>query len=164
MDLDLNHLLAVFAVIATSAAFVTGLAITAATGSARNIKILLAILSVILGAVTVVGLIYSRGLLTYLLFQLIALVLVLYLVVVAGAVCGGGIYLLLHKKPVGRSLSRPDLAGYQPAAEFSTLEGITEERALARIKSGYYQGGRHEGAWYIHKSELSPPTIKQELV
>jgi hypothetical protein len=162
--MDLNHILAVFAITAASVAFVIGLVITAATGSARNVKIFLAILSIILGAITVAGLIFSRGLLTYLLFQLISLVLVLYLVVVAGAVCGGGIYTLLHKKTIGLSLGKTDLAEYLPAAEFSTLEGITEERALARIKSGYYQGGRHAGAWYIHKSELSPTTIKQEVV
>ena len=164
MNFDLNHLLAVFAITATSVAFVIGLVITAATGSARHVKLFLAILSAILGVVTVAGLIFSRGLLVYLLFQLISLVLVLYLVVVVGAVCGGGIYILRHKKPVGLKLGPSELVEYLPAAEFATLDGITEERALARIKSGYYRGGRHAGAWYIHKSELSPTTIKQEAV
>jgi hypothetical protein len=158
--MDLNHILAVSALVAITVAFVAGLLITALTGAARPVKILLAILTAIVIVAVIGGIIFSRGLLIYLLFQLIALVLILYFVVVFGAVCGGGIYLLLHKKTRGKRLSQPELADYLPAAEFSALEGITEERAL----SGFYQGGRHQGRWYIHKSELSQKTIHQEAV
>ncbi len=162
--MDLNHILAVSALVAITAAFVTGLLITTLTGSARPVKVFLVILTLIVVAGLVAGFIFSRGLLIYLLFQLIALVLILYFVVVFGAVCGGGIYLLLHKKTRGKLLSQPELAEYLATAEFSTLEGITEERALARVLSGFYQGGRHKGLWYIHKSELSQKTIHQEAV
>ncbi len=160
----MNHLLAVGAIVAASAAFLAGLLITALTGSARPVKYFLAIIGLIAIAALVAGLVYSHGLLIYLMFQIISLVLVLFLIVILGAVCGGGIHSLLNKKPVGATLTVPELDEYLVAAEFSALEAITEERALARIRSGYYRGGRHKGAWYIHKSELSQAIHKQGVV
>ena len=158
----MNHWLAVSAIVAASVAFFSGLLITTFTGSARPVKYFLAFIGFIAFAALVVGFNYSHGLLFYLLFQIISVVLILFLIVVAGAVCGGGIYSLLHKKPAGSNLAASELEHYLGAAEFAALEGIPAERALSRIRSGYYRGGRFQDAWYIHKSELSTTTVKQE--
>lgn len=151
--------------------FFAGVLITAVTGAARPVKVLLVILSGIFAIALLGGLIFSRGLLVYLLFQIIALIIILYFLVIAGAVCGGGIYALLNKKAVGTKVRSEDMVNYVSVAEFATLAAIDKERAMARIKSGFYQGGRHKGLWYIHKSELAtatetPPTGTgaQELV
>ena len=157
----MDQLLALSAIIAAAVAFGSGVLITALTGSARNVKIFLAIVAAITGVATGAALVLTHGLFTYLLFQLVAAVLLLFLIVVAGAVCGGGLYLLRHRKTVGLRLTAADLDHYLPSADFATRERITEERALARIKSGYYRGGRHAGAWYIHESELSQPSINR---
>lgn len=146
-------LVADIALLIVLAAFVSGLLLTATTGSAKPVKIFLSILTAIFSLASIAGLMVT-GLLIYLLFQIIAAILILYLVIIFGAVCGWGLYVLRHKKPRGKPLSKLDLAEHMPLAEFATLEGITEERAVARIKSSYYRGGLHEGAWYIHKSEL----------
>ena len=138
----------------TGAVFVIGVLITTLTGSARAIKVLLAIVSGIVVVALVAGFIFSRGLLIYLTFQILALVMLWYLVLIAGAVCGGGIYLLLHRKRVGKALTPAELGDYLPLAEFSRRDGIEPERALVRIRSGYYLGGSCEGQWYVHKSEL----------
>lgn len=147
-------LVADIALLVVFAAFVSGLLLTATTGSARPVKLFLGILTALFSVASIAGLMFS-GLLVYLLFQIIAMILILYLVIISGAVCGWGLYALRHKKPRGKPLSKLDTGEHLPLAEFATLEGITEERALARIQSSYYRGGLHEGAWYIHKSELS---------
>jgi hypothetical protein len=147
--------LAGIATISAAVAFISGLLITAISGAARPVKIFLGILAAIASAGIIAGFVLSNGLLFYLVFQIISVVVLLCFVVILGAVCGGGIYTLRHRKPPGRSLTRLDIEEYLPAAEFSAREGITEERALGRIKGGFYQGGLYEGAWYIHKSELS---------
>ena len=149
------ELLAGIATISAPVAFISGLLITALTGAARPVKIFLGILAAVAGAGIIAGFIFSNGLLFYLVFQIISAVVLLCFIVILGAVCGAGIYALRHKKPPGKSLSFLDIEHYLPGAEFSTLEGITEERALGRIKGGFYQGGLYEGTWYIHKSELS---------
>lgn len=141
--------------IATAVAFAAGFLLTVTTGAARPVKIFLAVLSGIFVIALIVGLVVTRGLLIYLLFQIVALVMIAYLIVVLGAVCGGGAYMLIHKKPAGQSLGAADVASYLPAAEFASREELTEERVIGRIRSGYYQGGRFQGAWYIHRSELS---------
>jgi hypothetical protein len=143
------------ALIATAVAFVAGFLLTVTTGAVRPVKIFLGVLSGIFILGLVGGLIFTRGLLIYLLFQIIALVLLGYLLVIAGAVCGGGVYMLLHKTPAGKNLDRSGIAAYLPAEEFARIEAVAAERVVSRIKSGYYQGGLLEGAWYIHKSELS---------
>ena len=153
-------LVAAIAIGVVAVAYFSGLLLTASTGSVRPVKVFLSVLSIIFGVASVVGLIFSRGLLVYLLFQIIAAILILYFVVIFGAACGWGIYALQHKKPRGKPLSKLDIGEYLPAAEFAMLEGITEERALARIKSSYYQGGLYEGAWYIHKSELAQHKLR----
>lgn len=139
----------------TLAVFITGILITTLTGSARAVKLVLAGVTALLVLALAAGLIFTRGLLIYLTFQIIALVVMWYLVLVAGAVCGGGIYLLLHRKPPGKVLTAADLADYLALAEFCRLEGVDADRAEARIRSGYYAGGRFDGTWYIRKSELS---------
>lgn len=141
----------------TVVCFCVGAALTAATGKARPVKLLLLALTGIFAISLVVGLIISRGLLVYLLFQVIALVIILYFVVIAGAVCGGGIYLLLHRRAPGQVVDPNELADYLSVADFANAEGVEPERLIARIKSGFYRGGRHAGVWYVHRSELSPP-------
>ena len=148
-------LLSDMAIVAASVAFVAGFLLTAITGSARAVKVFLAILATVFGVGTIAGLIISEGLLVFLLLQIISLMIVLCLVVVLGAACGGGLYMLLHRQPRGIRLSKAELEDYLPAADFATLEGITQDRALGRIKGGYYRGGLHEGSWYIHKAELT---------
>jgi hypothetical protein len=151
----MTDLLVNIAFAATAIAFLAGLLLTASTGAARPVKMLLVILTGMFVIGFIGGLIFSRGLLIYLLFQIIALIILWYFMVILGAVCGGGIYLLIHKKPPGKNLGDANIEEYLPALEFAAQEGITEERAISRIKSGYYQGGLRGGAWYIHKSELS---------
>ena len=148
-------LLAKIAIISASLAFMSGLLLTAVTGSARLVKIFLGILALVFCAGIVAGFVLSKGLFVYLLFQIIALAVALVFAVILGAVCGGGIYLLVHKKPPGTKLTKLIIGEYLPIAEFSTLEGITEERAVLRIKGGFYRGGTYEGNWYVHKAELS---------
>ncbi len=148
------EMVADIALLVVFAAFFSGLLLTATTGSARPVKLFLGILTAIFSIASIAGLMFS-GLLIYLLFQIIAMILTLYLVIIGGAVCGWGIYALRHKKLRGKPLTTLAIGEHLPLAEFATLEGITEERALARIQSSYYRGGLYKGAWYIHKSELS---------
>jgi hypothetical protein len=134
-------------------AFLSGLLITAIAGAAKPVKTFLWILSGIFTVLIVIGFIFTRGLLIFLFFQIVALILIWYLFVVVGAVCGGGLYSLRHKQAPGKRLTQAELGDYLPAAEFAAREGIEVERALARIRSSYYRGGQYEGAWYIHKTE-----------
>lgn len=144
-----------FALIVFSAAFITGFVITVISGSAKAIKILLAILSLLFLLAIIAGFIFSRGFLIFLVTQLIALILIFYFVIVAGAVVGGGVYALMHKTHAYRNLTDAELHDFIAITEFCETEGITEERALSRIRNGYYQGGLCNKAWYIHSSELS---------
>ena len=112
-------------------------------------------LSAVFTLLIILGFVFSRGLLIFLLFQIIALILIWYMCVVVGAVCGGGVYSLRHKHAPGKKLTQAELGDYLPAADFAAQEGVEVERALARIRSSYYRGGQYEGAWYIHKSERS---------
>ena len=133
-------------------------------GSARPVKLLLATITLIGIAGLITGLILTRGLLIYLTFQIIAFVIVLFFVLITGAACGYGLYLLMHRKSPGSTLDETLIAQYVPLSEFANRAGITDERALARIRSGYYTGGLYKGIWYIHKSELGEATtqIQQE--
>jgi hypothetical protein len=136
-------------------AFLCGLLITAIAGTAKPVKTFLWVLTGVFTLLIIVGFVFSRGLLIFLLFQIIALILVWYMFVVVGAVCGGGIYSLRHKQPAGKKLTQAELGDYIPAADFAAQEGVEMERALARIRSSYYRGGQYDGAWYVHKSEQS---------
>ena len=136
-------------------AFLSGLLLTATTGSARPVKIYLAILTVVFILVSIAGFAVSSGWLIFLYTQLMVLVLILYFVIVAGAVAGGGIYSLRHKRRRGVLLTAGELANFLPVAEFSHLEGITEERALSRVHNGFYLGGKYGDTWYISKKELT---------
>lgn len=137
-------------------AFLSGLAITAITGRAQPVKKFLWVLTALFTVLIIAGFIFSSGLLIFLLFQIIALILIWYMFVVIGAVCGGGIHSLRHKRQVGARITQDELGDYLPVNEFCALEGIDEDRALARIRSGYYRGGSLGKAWYIHKSERAP--------
>jgi hypothetical protein len=136
-------------------AFLAGLGITAVTGSMKPVKTFLWVLTGLFTLLIAAGFVFSRGLLIFLFFQIVALILVWYMFVVFGAVCGGGLYSLRHRQATGKRLSPSELGDYLPAADFAAREGIEEERALARIKSSYYRGGQYEGTWYVHRSEQS---------
>ena len=134
--------------------FLLGLVLTATTGNTRPVKRMLVTLGVLFVLLIGVGFAFTPFLI-FLLFQIVALILVWFMCIVVGAVCGGGIYALRHKRSVGARLTESDVADFVPLAEFCTREGIDEERALARIRSGYYRGGSFGGNWYIHKAEQS---------
>lgn len=154
--MDFFGILADFVYAVAGLAFVSGLLITAVTGAAKPVKTFLWVLSGVFTLLIVLGFVFTRGLLIFLLFQIIALILVWYMFVVVGAVCGGGIYSLRHRQSRGQRLTQAELGEYLPAADFAAREGIELERALARIRSSYYRGGQYDGAWYVHKSEQSP--------
>ncbi len=132
--------------------FLSGLLITAATGAAKPVKTFLWVLTGVFTVILIIGFVFSRGLLIFLLFQIVALIIIWYMCVVFGAACGAGIYAWRTKQATKR-VAEADLGDYLKVSEFCALEGIDEERALARIKSGYYRGGQFGGAWYIHNVE-----------
>lgn len=139
-------------------AFLSGLLITAITGAAKPVKTFLWVLTGLFTVLIVIGFVFSRGLLIFLLFQIVALILIWYMFVVIGAVCGGGIYSLRHRQAPGKKLTAQELGDYLPATDFAAREGIELERALARIRSSFYRGGQYDGTWYVHKSEQTPRT------
>ena len=142
-----------------TAAFISGFLITVLGGSARGIKILLIALSVIFTLVVIPGFIVTRGLLIFLILQLISMLIIIFMFIIVGAVTGASIYHLIHKKK-NTNLDQGLIHEYISLVEFSEKKGITEERTLARIKSGYYLGGLYEGNWYVHHSELSDAVLK----
>ena len=137
-----------------TAAFISGFIITVLTGSARGIKILLIGLSVLFTVVVIPGFIVTNGLLIFLILQLISMLIIIFMFIIVGAVTGGGIYNLIHKKK-NKIVGEDVIHEYLSLGEFSEKEGITEQRALSRIKSGYYHGGLYAGNWYVHNSELT---------
>jgi hypothetical protein len=139
-------------------AFVSGFLITTISGSARAVKIYLALLGGLAIVAAIIALVFTKGLFVYLLFQFISVVIILCFVIIAGAVCGGGVYVLNHKKPPGRKIDQQNIHDFLTVAEFISKAGISEERAVSRIKSGYYDGGILDGTWYVHKSELGSHT------
>jgi prepilin signal peptidase PulO-like enzyme (type II secretory pathway) len=137
-----------------TAAFISGFLITVLTGSGRGIKILLIVLSVLFTVIVIPGFIVTRGLLIFLILQLISMLIIIFMFIIVGAVSGAGIYTLIHKKK-SKILDEDLIHDYLSLVEFSEKEGITEQRALSRIKSGFYLGGIFEGNWYVHNSELT---------
>jgi prepilin signal peptidase PulO-like enzyme (type II secretory pathway) len=137
-----------------TAAFISGFLITVLTGSGRGIKILLIVLSVLFTLIVIPGFIVTRGLLIFLILQLISMLIIIFMFIIVGAVTGAGIYSLIHKKK-SKNLDKDLIHEYLSLGEFSEKEGITEQRALSRIKSGYYHGGLYAGNWYVHNSELT---------
>jgi hypothetical protein len=142
-----------------SLAFLSGFLTTVFTGSGRNLKILLVVLTILFLVISVAGFFVTSGWLIFLYTQLIVLWLIIYGVIVTGAVFGGGIFLFLHKRQVGETVGGDDLGEFIPVTEFAILEQLDEDRVLGRIRSRYYRGGRFNGAWYVHQSELTnkPP-------
>jgi hypothetical protein len=149
-----------------SAAFLSGLLITAVSGSARAVKIYLMLLTALSLFGILAGLIFSQGLLIFLIFQIITLVIIIFFFIIAGAAAGAGIYQLIHKKSPFKKLMENELIDYLPLARFSEMEGLSEDRVFLRVKSGFSEGGKYKGDLYIHKSELTDPEnkkIKREL-
>ena len=133
--------------------FAIGLLLTATSGKAGPVKIFLWTLTALFTLLIGVGFLFTPFLI-FLLFQIVALILIWYMCVVAGAVCGGALYSWRHKQRAA-GLAEAELGDFVPLAEFCLKEGIDEERARARISSGYYRGGAFNGAWYVHRSEQS---------
>lgn len=134
--------------------FVTGLLLTAFSGQARPVKIFLWILTALFTVLLGIGFALTPFVI-FLLFQIVALILIWFMCVVAGAVCGGGLYSLRHKRKAANSLTDADLIDFVSLTDFCRQEDVDEERALARIRSGYYRGGVFNGTWYVHRSEQS---------
>ena len=137
------------------AAFLSGFLITVVSGSGKAVKVWLLLVFLVFTGFTVYGFMLSGGLLVFLVFQLVVLLFILIFVIIAGAAAGGGVYALIHKKPEGNPLAETEINDYLALSDFAGLEKITEDRALARIRSGFYTGGTYQGQWYVHKSELS---------
>ena len=150
MELLLTIVLGTFA-----AAFVIGCLFTLISGSFRGIRILLIILSVLFVLVVIPGFVVTRGWLIFLFFQLMTFWIVIYMFLLTGAAAGFGVYKLIHKTAPGSAIDETELNNYLGLIEFSTREGISEERALSRIKNGFYRGGQFQGNWFVHQSELS---------
>lgn len=136
-------------------AFLAGVLMTVFTGTARILKIVLGILSVLFIFLSIPGFILSGGWLIFLYTQLIVLWLIIYGVMITGAVAGSGLFLLLHQRRIGDDITQEDLRDYLPISEFAARENLDEDRVLGRIRSRYYRGGRFSGAWYVHQSELT---------
>jgi hypothetical protein len=136
-------------------AFLLGLFLNLGTGSGRALKVCLSGFAVMFAGAAVVGLILSGGLLIFLLFQLIILMLLWLFTLFVGGLCGSGVRKLLQGLDSRKVLRQQDLADYILVAEFAAAEGIDAERALARIRSGYYKGGKFAGQWYVHCAELT---------
>ena len=143
------------ALVVFSLAFLAGFLTTVFTGTGRILKILLVVLTVIFILISIAGFFVTSGWLIFLYTQLMVLWLIVYGVIVTGAVMGGGIFLLLHKRRIGDNITLDDVAEYLPLDEFAALENLDEDRVLGRLRSRYYRGGRFLGNWYIHRSELS---------
>lgn len=155
--MDIMSLLARVALVLALVAFLSGFLITALSGSWRAVKIWLAVIAVIAMALTIVALVLSHNAFVYLMFQFVSLVIIFCFVVLAGAACGYGVYLLVHRRPPGVDMNVANADDFLPLAEFCRREGVPEERARARVASGYYTGGRKGGEWFIGRSELSSP-------
>jgi hypothetical protein len=136
-------------------AFLLGLCLNLVTGSGRALKYCLSAFAVLFGIAAVAGLVLSGGLLIFLLFQLIILMLLFLFTIFVGGLCGSGVLRLVQDYAARKTVAPQDLTEHLPLAEFAEREGIDVERVLARIRSGYYKGGRFAGAWYVHRAELS---------
>jgi hypothetical protein len=148
VEFVLNLVLAVF-----GGAFLLGLILNFLTGSGRALKYVLVGFALLFGVAAVVGLAVSGGLLIFLLFQLIILMLLFLFTLFVGGLCGSGLRGLLQRHGARKTLRPEQLGDYVEVALFCAAQGEDEERTLARIRSGYYQGGSCRGRWYVHKSE-----------
>ncbi len=155
------ELIADITVYVFSAAFISGLLITAVSGSARAVKVYLIFLTALSILGTLIGLIFSQGLLIFLLFQIITLIIIIFFFIIAGAAVGAGIYQLIHKQPAFKKLRESELIDYLALAEFAELEDISTDRVQLRVKSGLYRGGQYKQERYMHNSELSDPDDKK---
>lgn len=153
MDIDIFGILLDSIYLLAAVFFAIGLLLTATSGKARPVRIFLWILTALFTLLIGVGFLFTPFII-FLLFQIVALILIWDMCVVAGAVCGGGLYALRHKR-AAHTLTAADLAEFVPLEDFCTHEGVDAERVRARISSGYYRGGAFDGKWYVHRSEQS---------
>lgn len=154
VDIDIFDVLLGSIYLLAAVFFVIGLLLTTFSGRARPVKIFLWILTALFTVLIGIGFAITPFVI-FLLFQIVALILVWFMCIVAGAVCGGGLYSLRHKRKAANSLVETELNDFVPVSDFCRQEGVDEERALARIRSGYYRGGAFNGRWYVHRSEQS---------
>ncbi|MDY6981655.1 MAG: hypothetical protein SV422_01065, partial [Pseudomonadota bacterium] len=138
MDIDIFDVLLDSIYFLAAVFFVIGFLLTAFSGQARPVKIFLWILTALFTVLIGIGFALTPFVI-FLLFQIVALILIWFMCVVAGAVCGGGLYSLQHKRKSANSLAEADLGDFVPLADFCAQEDVDEERALARIRSGYYR-------------------------
>lgn len=153
MDIDIFAVLLDSIYFVAAVLFVIGLLLTATSGKVRPVKTFLWILTALFTVLIGIGFLFTPFLI-FLLFQIVALILIWYMCIVAGAVCGGGLYALRHKR-AAQTLTAAELAEFVRLEDFCRQEGVDEERARARISSGYYRGGAFDGTWYVHRSEQS---------
>ena len=116
-----------------TAAFISGFLITVLGGSARGIKILLIALSVIFTLVVIPGFIVTRGLLIFLILQLISMLIIIFMFIIVGAVTGAGIYHLIHKKK-NTNLDQGLIHEYISLVEFSEKKGSLKNVRLHALK------------------------------
>ncbi|MEY4640329.1 MAG: hypothetical protein RLZZ227_323 [Pseudomonadota bacterium] len=153
--MDYNSIIKDVALYLILAAFMAGMLITAITGAAKGVKHLLFGLSALFFVLIAAGFVFSRGLLIFLLFQILALILGIYIVIVVGAGAGAVIHAVLYNRRSRKTLKETELGEYLPSTEFALAAGMPEERVIARISSGFYRGGSLRGKWYVHKTELA---------
>jgi hypothetical protein len=137
------------------AAFMLGLALNLATGSGRALKYCLGGLALLFAIAAGVGLVLSGGLLIFLLFQLVILILLFLFTLFVGGLCGSAVLKLLQDSDARKSVQLHELDEFLSVAEFAAAEDLDAARVEARIRSGYYKGGRFQGQWYVHRSELT---------
>ena len=138
-------------------AFLLGFCLNLATGSGRALRCCLGTLAALFALAAAVGLVLSGGLLIFLLFQLVILLLLILFTVFLGGLCGSAVLALARDHGARKRVAPQELGEHLPAEEFATREGIETERVLARIRSGYYKGGKSGGRWYVHRAELTQP-------
>lgn len=133
--------------------FILGFACTFLNGSIKTVKTCLTVIAIMFFLGSLAGLIFSRGLLIFLLPQLLVFYIFIALMIILGAAAG----VLVHRgrKEISSSdkLKASNLAAYLPLPEFLSATGLEEDRVIKRIKSGFYLGGVFQGQWYVHKSE-----------
>ena len=112
-----------------TAAFISGFFITVLTGSARGIKTLLIALSVLFTLMVIPGFIVTRGLLIFLILQLISMLIIIFMFIIVGAVPGAGICHLIHKKK-NTHLDQDLIHEYMSLVEFSEKKGLLENVRL----------------------------------
>ncbi len=54
-------------------------------------------------------------------------------------------------------ISSESLTDYLTVEEFADYKSLETDRVIAMITHGFYEGGRHNNQWYVHRSEFVNP-------